>query len=88
MKAKGDISSYCDSRGVFPKNWLRRRLSHMGLEVTGVHFDVFDIGLFCAVDSVSFGTESVVSDVTGDGDGIPMATATRSGGGGSGCSGG
>ena len=31
-----------------------------------------------------FDTESVVSDVTGDGDGIPMTTAARSWGGGSG----
>ena len=54
------------------------------LEVTGVLFDVFDIRLFGADDSVRFDTESVVSDVTGDGDGIPMTTAARSWGGASG----
>ena len=57
------------------------------LQVTGVRFDVFDIGLFRAADSVCFGAESVVSDVTGDGDGIPMTTATQSWGGGCGRSG-
>ena len=48
---------------------------------------MFDIGLFRAADSVCFGAESVVSDVTGDGDGIPMTTATQSWGGGCGRSG-
>ena len=55
------------------------------LEVTGVRFDVFDIGLFSAADSVRFGAALVVSDVTGDGDEIPMTTAARSRGGGSSC---
>ena len=54
------------------------------LEVRGVLFDVFDIRLFGADDLVRFDTESVVSDVTGDGDGIPMTTAARSWGGASG----
>ena len=78
-EGKGDVWSYGDSRKVFPQNWLRHRLSGTGLlEVTGVHFDVFDIKLFRADDSVRFDTESVVSDVTGDGDGIPMTTAACS----------
>ena len=82
-EGKCHISSYCDFQRVFPQNWLRRPLSNMGLwEVTGVRFDVFDIGLFRAADSVRFGTESVVSDVTGDGDGIPVTTVARSWGGG------
>ena len=87
-EGKGDILSYCDSRRVFPQNWLWHRLSNVGLlEVTGVHFDVFDIlRLFRADDSVPFDTESVVSDVTGDENGIPMTTAARSWGGDSGCS--
>ena len=61
-------------------------LSNTGLlKVTGVRFDVFDIGLFSEADSVRFGAALVVSDVTGDGDHIPMATAARSRGDGSRC---
>ena len=44
-----------------------------------VRFDVFDIRLFRADDLVRF--ESVVSDVSGDGGGIPMTTAVLSWGG-------
>ena len=51
------------------------------MQVTGVRFDVFGIRLFRADDSVRFDTESVVSDVTGDGEGIPMTTAACSWGG-------
>ena len=76
VEGKGDISSYWR---VFPQNWLRHRLSNTRLlEVTGVLFDVFDIRLFCADDSVCLDTESVVSDVTGDGDGMPITTAALS----------
>ena len=53
----------------------------------GVRFDVLDIGLFHAANSVHFDAESVVSDVTGDRAGIPMTTATRSRGCDSGLSG-
>ena len=56
------------------------------LEVSGVRFDVLDIGLFRAADSARFGAALVVSDITGDGDEIPMTTAACSRGGGSGCS--
>ena len=70
-EGKSDVWSYGDSRRVFSQNWLRHCLSGAGLlEVTG--FDVFDIRLFRTDDLVRFDTESVVSDVTGDGDGIPM----------------
>ena len=74
-EGEGDISSICDSTGVFPQNWLQPRLSNTGLlKVTGVRFGVFEIGLFRAADSVRFGSEPVVSDVTEDGDEIPMTT--------------
>ena len=67
-KCEGDVSFYCDSWRVFPQNWLQSRLSNRGLlEAPGVRFDVLDISLFRAVDSVRFDKESVVSDVTGDG---------------------
>ena len=56
-EGKCDISSYCDSRSVFPQNWLRYWFSNAGLlEVAGVRFDVFDIRLFRADDSVRFDT--------------------------------
>ena len=86
-EGEGDISSICNSPGVFPQNWLQQRLSNTGLlEVTGVCFDVFEIGLIRAANVVCFGAESVVSDVTEDGEEIPMTLAARSRGGGSGCS--
>ena len=81
------ISSFGDSPGVFPQNWLPPQLSYTGLlEVTGVRFDVIVRSLFCAVKSVCFGAKPVVSDVTEDGDRIPMTTSTHSWGGESGCS--
>ena len=86
-KGVNDISSLCDSPGVFPQNWLPPQLSYTGLlEVTGVHFDVIVRSLFCADKSVHFGAEPVVSDVTEDGDRIPMTTSARSWGGDSECS--
>ena len=86
-EGEGDVSFYCDSQRVFPQNWLQSRLSNRGLlEAAGVRFDVLDINLFCAADSVRFDTESVMSDVTGDGAGIPMTTVARSRGGDSGLS--
>ena len=61
-------SSFGDSTGVFPQNWLPPQLSYKGLlEVTGVHFDVIVRGLIRAAKSVRFGAESVVSNVTEDG---------------------
>ena len=57
------------------------------LEVTCVRCDVCEVGLFCAVDSVCFDSDLVMSDVMGDGDEIPMTTAARSRGSGSGCCG-
>ena len=58
----------------------------MGLVVvTGVRFDVFEIGLFRTADSVRFGSVLVMSDVTEDGNTIPMTTAECSRGGGSRC---
>ena len=81
------ISSFGDSPGVFPQNWLPSQLSYTGLlEVTGVRFDVIVRSLFRAVKSVCFGAKPVVSDVTEDGDRIPMTTSTHSWGGESGCS--
>ena len=80
------VSSIRDSPGVLHQNWLQPRLSNTGLlKVTGIHFDVFDIGLFSEADLVRFGAALVVSDVTGDGDDIPMTTAAHSRGGGSRC---
>ena len=67
MKARVIFCHIVTPGEYFPPNWLRPRLSNVGLfEVTGVRFLVFDIGLFLADDSVRFDTESVVSDVTGD----------------------
>ena len=81
------ISSFGDSPGVFPQNWLPPQLSYTGLlEVTGVCFDVIVRSLFRAVKSVRFGAEPVVSDGTEDVDRIPMTTSTHSWGGESGCS--
>ena len=81
------ISSFGDSPGVFPHNWLPPQLSYTGLlEVTGVCFDVIVRSLFRAVKSVCFGAEPVVSDGTEDGDRIHMTTSTHSWGGESGCS--
>ena len=69
------VSSIRDYPGVFHQNWLQQK------EATGARFDVFDVGLFSAADSVRFGAALVVSDVTGDGDEIHMTTAARSRGG-------
>ena len=81
------ILSIGDSRGVFPQNWLPPQLFYTGLlEVTGPRFDVIVRALFRASKSAHFGAEPVVSDVTEDGDGIPMTTSARSWGGESGCS--
>ena len=63
----------------FHQYCLQPKLSNMEhLQVTGVRFDVFDIGLFSAADSVCFGAASVVSDVTGDGDEIPTTMVAHS----------
>ena len=76
---KNDVSSIYDSPGVFHQHWLLTRLSNTGLlAVTGVRFNVFEIGLFRAADSVRFGSELVMSDVTEDGNEIPMTTAACS----------
>ena len=83
-KGVDDISSLCDSPVVFPQNWLPPQLSYT--EVTGVHFDVIVQSLFHADKSVRFVAEPVVSDVTEDGDGIPLTTSSHSWGGDSGCS--
>ena len=64
---------------LFPQNWLPPQLSYTGLlEVTGVRVDVIVRSLFRAAKSVCFGAEPVVSDVTEDGDRIPMTTSTHS----------
>ena len=45
-----DILSYCDSRRVFPQNWLQSRLSNTGiLEAPGVCFDVCDKFVLCSL---------------------------------------
>ena len=75
------VSSVRDSPVVFHQHCLQPKLSNTELlEVTGVCFDVCDIGLFSAADYVRFVAASVVSDVTGDGDVIPMTTVVRSAG--------
>ena len=85
MKARKP--QFGESPGVFPQNWLPPQLSYTGLlEVKGVRFDVIVRSLFCAVKSVDFGAEPVVSNDTEDGDRIPMTTSTHSWGGESGCS--
>ena len=81
------ISSVGDSPGVFPQNWLPPHLSYTGLlEVIGLYFDAIVWSLFCAAESVRFSIKPIMSDVTEDGDGIPMTTSARSWGGESGCS--
>ena len=55
-EGKCDISSYCDSRRVFPQNWLRYRFSNAGLlEVAGVRFDVAE---FCVAGGVAYGSSN------------------------------
>ena len=62
------ISSFGDSMGVFPQNWLPPHLSYTGLlEITGVRFDVIVRCLFRAAKSVRFGAEPVMLNVTEDG---------------------
>ena len=82
------VSSVRDCPLVFHQHCLQPKLSNTEiLEVAGVLFDVCDIGLFSAAYLECFGAASVLSNVTGDGDEIPMTTVARLRGGGSGCSG-